>query len=371
MSHDHGHEHIHEHEHRHCDDAGHTHHAEAMDCDGGGHIHHHHADGSCCCHRHEMQYHDGVNKPMLIRLAVATVLFFSHEILPVHEHWIEILLFAAVTVIAGYDVIWSAVKNLVSGRFFDEYFLMTFAAVAAFIIGNYHEAAAVMFLYRLGETCQDWAIRRSRRRIASVTGAYAPLEEEKGSTERFITRFAKIYTPVVLACALLIAVLLPVFGDTGIRDAVYRALTFLVVACPCAIVISVPMAYCAGIAAAAGHGIFFHDSTTVDRVAKGILTVSSPGYGHDGNLAISEVERFSELVLVGGRERFAQALAIAKKSRCIVWENIVAAVVVKLAVVALSALGISSLWFAVFADSGIAILLTLNSLRAFRAKGRF
>lgn len=357
-------EHAHEHEHErvHTCEQGHTHHADAQACDGEGHVHHHHEDGSCCCHHHEVQHHDGVDKLKIARLVIAAVLFFSHELFHdfLHEHeTVEVLLFAAVALIAGYDIIFSAVKNLFKLKFFDEYFLMTFAALAAFIIGNYHEGAAVMFLYRVGETFQDCAIRFSRRKIASVTGSYAPIGHEKGRTEQFITRFAKIYTPVVLICALLIALALPLFGDTAFKDAVYRALSFLVVACPCAVVISVPMAYFAGIAAAAGRGVFFHDTDVIDRVAKGELDIDE------------EKSLASGLVILGGEERFALAQTIAVKARNIAFENIIATIAVKLVFIVLSALGISSLWFAVFADSGIAICLTLNSLRAFSARGKF
>lgn len=355
MKHDYTrHEHEHEHEHEHLTHEHHEHH----ECDGEGHVHHHHEDGSCCCEHHE-NIHHGINKFMIVRLAIAALLFFSHEFLHFHEEWFEIVLFGAVALIAGYDVIFAAVKNIFRLKFFDEYFLMTFAAIAAFIIGNYHEAAAVMFLYRAGETCQDCAIRYSRKKIASVTGRYAPIGEEKGSTERFITRFSRIYTPVILICALIIAVALPVFGDMSFKDAVYRALTFLVVACPCAIVISVPMAYFAGIASAAGRGVFFHDTTVVDKVAKGELDIDA-----EHGLA-------SGLVIIGGDERFALAMSIAAKARNIAIENIVITIAVKLAVVVLGVFGVSSLWFAVFADSGITIILALNALRAFSVRGKF
>ena len=377
MSHNHEHHHEHRHEHEYAHEHEHTHHEHAEHCDGEGHVHHHHEDGSCCCHHHEMQYHHGVDKLMVARLIVSGLLFFSHYFLHdfLHSHtWLDFALFAAVALIAGYDVLLSAVKNLFKLRFFDEYFLMTVAAVAAFIIGNYHEGAAVMFLYRGGQTFQDCAIRFSRRKIASVTGAYSGLGKEKGSTERFITRFAKVYTPIVLLCALLIAVAMPLLTDTDVSDAVYRALTFLVVACPCAVVISVPMAYFAGIAAGAGRGIFFHGPSVLDRVATGALEPENAMEREDGIVFIdhkNSSRHAAELVIIGGTERFERAKRIASKARNIAYENIVATVAVKLAVIALSSLGISSLWFAVFADSGIAILLTLNALRAFIVRGKY
>ena len=314
---------------------------------------------------------------MVARLVVSAILFFSHWIFEefLHHHAaLETILFAAVTLIAGYDVIISAVKNLFKGKYFNEYILMTVAAAAAFIIGNYHEAAAVMFLYRVGETFQDCAIRFSRRKIASVTGSYAPIGQEKAKSERFITRFAKIYTPIVLVCAVLIAAALPLSGEASFRDGVYRALTFLVLACPCAVVISVPMAYFAGIAAAAGRGVFFHGPSVLDRVATGKLSPIHGSKHGEGVVFLDEYEKrelAADLVVIGGAERFPIALQISTKARRIAIENIVATVLLKLIVIVLGAFGISSLWFAVFADSGIAILLTLNSLRAFRAKGKF
>ena len=324
-------------------------------------------------------HHHGVDKLMIARLAVSAVLFISHYFLEdfLHEHEsLEFIIFAAVALIAGADVIFSAVKNLFSLKFFDEYFLMSFAALAAFIIGNYHEGAAVMVLYRLGETFQDCAIRYSRRKIASVTGSYAPVGQKKGKTERFITRFAKVYTPTILACAVLIALALGVFGDAGFKDAAYRALTFLVVACPCAVVISVPMAYFAGIAVAAGRGIFFHGPSVLDRVAEGHLDPESGERreGDSGVIILDKAEHrvhAADIVIIGDADRFAIAKSIAVKAKNIALENIIATIAVKLAVIILGVYGISSLWFAVFADSGIAICLTLNSLRAFRVKGRF
>ena len=105
--------------------------------------------------------------------------------------------------------------------------------------------------------------------------------------------------------------------------------------------------------------MFFHDTTVVDKVAKGELDIDAEhGLG-------------SGLVIIGGDERFALAMSIAAKARNIAIENIVFTVAVKLAVVVLGVLGISSLWFAVFADSGITIILALNALRAFSVRGKF
>lgn len=81
--------------------------------------------------------------------------------------------------------------------------------------------------------------------------------ENKSSEERFITKFSRIYTPLVVILALLLAIIPPIFRLTTISESVYRALIFLVISCPCALVISVPMAFFGGIGGAASRGILF------------------------------------------------------------------------------------------------------------------
>ena len=82
-------------------------------------------------------------------------------------------------------------------------------------------------------------------------------QERKSRAESFITRFSRVYTPIVFSLALLMAVLPPIFGWLDLTDSLYRALSFMVVSCPCALVISVPMAFFGGIGNAASHGILY------------------------------------------------------------------------------------------------------------------
>ena len=92
---------------------------------------------------------------------------------------------------------------------------------------------------------------------------------KKSSSERFITRFAKYYTPIVLVCALLLAVLPPLLiEDATFSDFIYRALSFLVVSCPCALVISVPLAFFGGIGGAAKKGILIKGGTYLEVLSK-------------------------------------------------------------------------------------------------------
>ena len=88
----------------------------------------------------------------------------------------------------------------------------------------------------------------------------------KSKSEGFITSFAKYYTPAVVVCALLIAVLPPVF-DGNWSEWIYRALSFLVISCPCALVISVPLTFFAGMGNASKNGILVKGSGHLERLA--------------------------------------------------------------------------------------------------------
>lgn len=352
------HAHAHDHEELH----------EPLACDGEGHKHHHHADGTCCCEQHAKEFH-GIDKPMLIRMIVSAVLYLIAMLIPVGER-AEMILMICAALIAGYDILWSAIKNLVSAKVFDEYFLMSFAAVAAFLIGEYEEAAAVFVLYRIGAFCQSYAIRHSRRRIMHLTGDEDLLDDDGKVQNRFITRFARIYTPIILALAVVIAVSLPLLGKTSWHDGIYRALTFLVLACPCAIVISVPLAYFAGIGAASKKEIYFHDSAAVDAIASHAEdSIALENAAVDGKpVYVCELngvgEEKTRLVLTKA-ESITLAKTIARKTRRVALENVWFTVIIKLAVLILSVCGISALWFAVFADSGVTVIVVLNALRAF------
>ncbi len=86
----------------------------------------------------------------------------------------------------------------------------------------------------------------------------------KAPTERFITRFARYYTPAVVALAFLVAVLPPLLGGADWRTWIYRALVMLVISCPCALVISIPLSYFGGIGAASKRGILVKGGTVLD-----------------------------------------------------------------------------------------------------------
>ncbi|PWA05004.1 heavy metal translocating P-type ATPase [Flavobacterium psychrotolerans] len=91
---------------------------------------------------------------------------------------------------------------------------------------------------------------------------------KKAPTELFIRKFAKIYTPIVVFLAIAICLLPMLFVDNYVfRDWLYRALVFLVISCPCALVISIPLGYFGGIGSASKNGILFKGSSFLDMMA--------------------------------------------------------------------------------------------------------
>ena len=279
-------------------------------------------------------------------------------------------------------------------------------------------------------------------------------QERKSPTERFITRFARIYTPAVVALAALIAL----SGLLLQRPTLYPALLFLVISCPCALVISIPLAYFAAIGAASRQGVLFKGGNYIDALAQvdtvcfdktGTLTDGSAVKG-DAAAAVAAlhargihtemlsgdkrevVERIARSVGIGtarcellpadkarrvrelqaeGRRvafvgdgindapvlalshvgiamggmgtdiavetadvvvqtdqpsRVGWAIALCRKVRHIARENIVFAIAAKLAVMVLGLLSMATLWMAVFADVGVALLCVLNATRIFR-----
>ena len=281
-------------------------------------------------------------------------------------------LFLIPYLIAGYDVLYKAWRNIRRGQAFDEAFLMTVATIGAFAMVLFPEAephmaegAAVMLFYQVGELFQSYAVGQSRKSIsammdiapdyanierdgglaevdpddvavgsvivvkpgervpidgvvlegssqldtAALTGESVPrhveaganvisgcinmtgtlrmqttkpfgestvarilelvenASEKKAKTENFITRFARWYTPVVTFSALAIAMIPPLAGMGAWSDWILRGLTFLVVSCPCALVISVPLSFFGGIGGASKIGILVKGSNYLEQLA--------------------------------------------------------------------------------------------------------
>ena len=323
------------------------------------HHHEHHHDHGCGC-GHEHAEHTG--RELLIRAGIVAVLLAAGMLLPIK--WLGTLLCVAAYLIAGYDVLLTALRNIRKGEVFDENFLMAVASLGAMAVGESAEGVMVMLLYQLGEYLQDRAVEKSRENIANlmdvrpdhanvlrdgnvqhvppesvsvgelihvrpgekipldgvvvegasavdtaaltgeslprdvaegetvlsgcvnmtgmltvrVTAAYGEstvakilaLVEESGEhkaqTERFITRFSRWYTPAVCMAAVLIAVI-PGFITGDWRGWFYTALTFLVISCPCALVISVPLTFFSGIGGASRKGVLVKGASHIETLA--------------------------------------------------------------------------------------------------------
>lgn len=277
----------------------------------------------------------------------------------------EFVAFGIVYVIAGFDVVFRAVRNITHGKVFDENFLMALATIGAFCTGQFAEGAAVILFYQVGEIFQDMAVDRSRKSIAGMMdiapeyanvlrdgkavriapeeaaigdelvvkpGERIPLDgvvltgssqldtaaltgeslpryvepgaqlisgcinmtgllimrvtrpygestvsrilelvenaaDKKARTESFITRFAQYYTPAVVIFAALLAIVPPFVLGGGWVDWLRRGLTFLVVSCPCALVISVPLSFFGGIGGASRAGVLVKGSNYLEMLS--------------------------------------------------------------------------------------------------------
>jgi Zn2+/Cd2+-exporting ATPase len=103
--------------------------------------------------------------------------------------------------------------------------------------------------------------------IARILDLVENASSKKAATEKFITRFARQYTPIVVVASLAIAILPPLFNLGTHAEWVYRALILLVISCPCGLVISIPLGYFGGIGGAAKRGILVKGSTFLDTLA--------------------------------------------------------------------------------------------------------
>lgn len=170
-----------------------------------------------------------------------------------------------------------------------------------------------------GDTLLSGCVNITGALTVRVTAAYAQsaaarildlveaAADKKSRTEAFITRFARIYTPVVVCAALAIAVLPPLIMGDAFAPWVYRALTFLVISCPCALVISVPLTFFAGLGAASRAGLLVKGSSYLDALARTDTVVfDKTGTLTEGNLRVTRI-----LPAAGSTEQEVLACAAA------------------------------------------------------------
>ncbi|MDL2287140.1 cadmium-translocating P-type ATPase [Eubacteriales bacterium OttesenSCG-928-G02] len=108
----------------------------------------------------------------------------------------------------------------------------------------------------------------SQSTVSKILELVEEATDKKSKSENFITKFAKYYTPFVIAAAVLLAVLPPLISGQAFRIWIERALTFLVISCPCALVISVPLSFFGGIGGASKEGILIKGSNYLENLSK-------------------------------------------------------------------------------------------------------
>lgn len=130
--------------------------------------------------------------------------------------------------------------------------------------------------------------------VSKIISLVENADESKSRSESFITKFARVYTPIVVFAALVLAFVPPIFSDTGYLDAfpiwLHRALIFLVVSCPCALVISVPLTFFGGLGGASRKGILIKGSNFMDALANvGTVVFDKTGTLTRGEFAVEAV----------------------------------------------------------------------------------
>lgn len=126
--------------------------------------------------------------------------------------------------------------------------------------------------------------------VAKILDLVENAGNKKAEAENFITKFAKYYTPVVVACAVVLAIIPPLITGGGWSDWIYRALSFLVISCPCALVISIPLSFFGGLGGASKAGILVKGSNYLEALSNTeVVVMDKTGTLTKGNFAVSKV----------------------------------------------------------------------------------
>ncbi len=277
-------------------------------------------------------------------------------------------------------------------RRLDMHVLVCLSAIGAAAIGQWAEAATVAFLFALAHLMEAWSIERARHAVATLVGHEpgwgADGSHESAPVERWIERFAAVYTPVVTFAAIAVVVMPPLFdGQWSVWF--YRGLIFLVLACPCALVISTPVTVVAALTSAARRGVLFKGGGPLERAA-GVKTSSikslgdagvqvqcrthlRQGYGGQAHLrqgygGQAEIaERVDVVLTCDHDEDIAFLVHHARRALRVIRQNVTIALATKIAFLVSAVLGAAPLWLAVLADTGATVAVTLNGLRLLRA----
>ena len=154
--------------------------------------------------------------------------------------------------------------------------------------------------------------------VAKILEMVENASSKKARLENFITRFARVYTPIVTIGAVLLALLLPLFTDLTFVDSIHRACIFLIVSCPCALVISVPLGFFGGIGAASKVGVLVKGSNYLEAIADvKTIVFDKTGTLTKGEFKVSSINPSDELIKNEGnadkaKERLLELAAIGE-----------------------------------------------------------
>ena len=127
--------------------------------------------------------------------------------------------------------------------------------------------------------------------VSKILNLLESATDKKTKTETLVSKISKIYTPFVMITAILVMILLPLIFHLSIKEGIYRGLTFLVISCPCAIAISVPLSYFTGIGVASKKGILIKGSNYLDNLSNvSHIIFDKTGTLTNGSFKVSSIE---------------------------------------------------------------------------------
>ena len=260
----------------------------------------------------------------------------------------------------------------------DMHVLVCLSAIGAAAIGQWAEAAAVAFLFAVAHLMEAWSIDRARHAVANLVGHEPGWGEERShesaGAERWIEKFAAVYTPVVTFAALAVA-LGPPIVDGRWETWFYRGLIFLVLACPCALVISTPVTVVAALTSAARRGVLFKGGSPLERAAKASAPTTE-ALAEAGVIvqcrtaATVPLDTVDVVLTCDHPEDLEFLVGHAKRAVNVIRQNVTLALATKAAFLISAVFGAAPLWLAVLADTGATVAVTLNGLRLLRATPR-
>ncbi|MDD3712703.1 MAG: heavy metal translocating P-type ATPase [Candidatus Izemoplasmatales bacterium] len=142
--------------------------------------------------------------------------------------------------------------------------------------------------------------------LAKIIDLIENATNKKSKREMFITKFAKVYTPIVVGLAALLVIYGLIWHRVDIYDYIYRAAIFLVISCPCSLVLSVPLSYYAGIGTAAKNGILFKGSAYLHAITEvELIALDKTGTLTHGDFFVKQYSNMETLMLAASIERFS------------------------------------------------------------------